>query len=235
MLAVKTILEEKPYPIKAAVISHQNIVSHIPNDDSVVKALEKLEFVAVIDSMWSETCKYADVILPAKFFFETTSATINVVSKSPVGQISVWKKAIDPPEGVDAKSVAEIVFELTKRLMPEKAEGGKRLLTPEEIWKEQAKALEIDLEKLLENGTMALYDSPDYSPLTAAGVLPTDTGEIELLNLKALKQFSEYRDKPDNLNPFPTWVEPRYSENRQLGDDEFIPVDYMHNLTAINT
>lgn len=236
LLAVKSILEERPYPIKAAVISLQNVVAHIPDDASVVKALEKLEFVAVMDTMWSETCKYADVILPVRFFFETTAATLNAVSKSPIGQVSVWMKAVDPPEDVDAKSQAEIVYELTRRLLPELAAGGERLLRPREIWEDQAEAMGISLEELLDHGTLAMYDSPDYSPLTGAGVLPTETGEIELLNVSALERFSDYIDAPHNLNPLPTWIPPMWmGDGEELGEDEFIPVDYMHNLTAINT
>ncbi|MCX8193687.1 MAG: molybdopterin-dependent oxidoreductase [Nitrososphaeria archaeon] len=233
MLAIKTILEEKPYPIKAAVISLQNIVAHIPDDDSVVKALEKLEFIVVLDVMWSETCKYADVILPVPFFFESTSATLIGVSKSPIGQISIAMKAVDPPKHVDVKTQSQIVYELTKRLFPE-IKGGERLLDPQEIWIRQCEAIGANFDELMEYGTLALYDGPDYSPLTDNQSLPTETGEIELLNLTALDRFSEFIDKPHNLNPFPTWIQPSWME-KELEPDEFIPVEYMHSLTAINT
>lgn len=233
MLAIKTILEEKPYPVKVAVISLQNIVAHIPDDDAVIKALEKLEFVVVLDVMWSETCKYADVILPVPFFFEMTSATLTAVSKSPVGQVAVTMKAVDPPQDVDVRTHSQIVYELTKRLLPE-MKGGERLLNPLEIWRRQCEAIGVDLNELMETGSMVLYDSPDYSPLTDGQVLPTETGEIELINLNALSTFSEYIDKPHNLNPFPTWIPSSWME-RELEPDEFVPVDYMHSLTALNT
>ena len=81
MLAIKSILEEKPYPIKAAIISYQNILSHIPGSHIVEEALKKLEFILVIDVMWSETCTYADVILPTPFFFEYDNASLYGASK----------------------------------------------------------------------------------------------------------------------------------------------------------
>ncbi|MCX8204018.1 MAG: molybdopterin-dependent oxidoreductase, partial [Nitrososphaeria archaeon] len=115
MLAIRSILEERPYPIRAAVILWQNLVAHVPSDSTVVEALKKLDFVLVMDTTWNETAKYADVVLPTKFFFETDNATVCQVSKTHIGQLALSRKAVDPPEDVDAKSVAEIVYELVKR------------------------------------------------------------------------------------------------------------------------
>ncbi|MEN3048320.1 MAG: molybdopterin-dependent oxidoreductase [Candidatus Caldarchaeales archaeon] len=236
MLAIKSILEERPYPIKGAVILWQNLVAHIPCDRNVVNALKKLDFVLVMDTTWNETTKYADVVLPTRFFFESDNATVCQVSKSHVGQLALSRKAVDPPENVDAKSVSEIVYELVKRLFPEKAAKAEALLNPESVWREQCKLLEVDYRRLSEQGVISTYDEPHYLPLGEAGVLPTETGEIELINLRALETFSDYLSKPHNLNPLPTWIPPRWmEEGSELGEDEFVPVDYQHPLIAINT
>ncbi|MCS7118419.1 MAG: molybdopterin-dependent oxidoreductase [Thaumarchaeota archaeon] len=236
MLAIRSILEERPYPIKGAVILWQNVVAHIPCDRDVVEALKKLDFVLVMDTTWNETTKYADVILPTRFFFESDNATVCQVSKTHVGQLALSRKAVDPPEDVNAMSVSEIVYELVKRLFPEKAAKADMLLNPEGIWREQCKLLEVDYRKLSEQGVISAYGEANYLPLGEAGVLPTETGEIELINLRALEAFGDYLNKPHNLNPLPTWIPPLWMEGGgELGEDEFVPVDYQHPLIAINT
>ncbi len=234
MLALKSILEERPYPIKAAIISLQNLVSHVPDYQTVIKALNKLEFVMILDVMWNETCRYADLILPVPFFFELDNASLYGVSKANIGQVSLMSKAVDPPEDVDAKPPAWIVYQLVKRLLPEKVGEVEIILRPEEVWRKQCEKLGINYDMLRRYGTLAKYSEPVYHPLSSKGSLPTLTGEIELINLKALEMFREHIGKQSILNPLPTWVPPAWME-KELAEDEFIPIDYMHNLSAINT
>ncbi len=234
MLAIKSILEDKPYPIKAAIISLQNLVSHAPDYQTIIKALNKLEFIMVLDVMWNETCKYADVVLPVPFFFEFDNASLYGVSKAHIGQVSLMTKAVDPPKDVDARSPAWIMYQIARRLLPEKAGEAEIVLRPEEVWRKQCEKLGIDYAMLRKYGTLAKYSEPDFHPLTSKGVLPTMTGEIELINLKALQLFRDHLGRPSNLNPLPTWVPPLWMV-KELGEDEFIPIDYMHNLSAINT
>lgn len=234
MLAIRSILEERPYPIKVAFISLQNLVSHIPGDNIVVKALKKLDLVVVLDVMWNETCKYADVILPVPFFFEYDNAYLKGTSKGNIGQLSLMRKVIDPPEWVDVKPPREIVYELVKRLMPEKLDKVEIIMNPENVWKIQCEKLGINYDELMKYGTISIYNSPDYHPLTSKGVLKTKTGEIELINIEALKKFRDYIGIESNLNPFPVWVRPRWLRDGGLSEDEFIPIDYMNKLMAIN-
>ncbi|MEM0440930.1 MAG: molybdopterin-dependent oxidoreductase [Candidatus Caldarchaeum sp.] len=234
MLAIRSILEEKPYPIKAAIVFLQNLASHLPDSETVIRALKKLEFVMVFDTMWCETCTYADLILPVPFFFETDNASLLPVSKSHIGQVSIMTKVVDPPKDVDARNAAWIVYKLTERLMPYKLKELEPLLRVEEIWKTQAKEAGIDYDMLRKYGTVARFTSPDFSPLTTRGRLPTSTGFIELINLRALEMFKDFLGKPHAFNPLPAWVPPKWMQT-SLAEDEFIPIDYMHNLTAINT
>lgn len=236
MLAVKSILEEKPYPIKAAVISLQNLVAHMPNGrEELINALKKLEFIVVIDTMWSETCKYADVILPIPFFFEFDNASLYGASKGNIGQVTIMRKAIDPPADVDVKPPREIVYELVKRLKPDKLSEIEVILNPEQVWQNQCEKLGVDYNELMSKGTVALYDKPDYNPLTSKGALKTKTGEIELINVEALEKYSDHIGQESNLNPIPTFVRPLWMRKGDLADDEFVPVDYMYKLVAINT
>jgi thiosulfate reductase/polysulfide reductase chain A len=234
MLMVKSILEEKPYPIKAAIIYLENLVSHMPNDDIAIKALKKLDLVVVIDVMWSETCNYADIILPIPFFFEHDNASLFPVKKSHIGQICVMKKAVDPPEGIDVKPTSWIVYELVKRMKPEHLGDIEIVLRPTDIWMKQCEKLGIDYDKLMRYGTLTKYEEPAYNPLTSKGALPTKTGEIEMISIAGLEKFKDYLGKENNLNPIITWVKPKWMDGG-LADDEFVPVDYMNRLVAINT
>ncbi len=235
LLAIKSILEEKPYPIKVAIISNENLLSHLPGTYKVVEALNKLDFILLMDVMWNETCLYADVILPTPFFFEYDNASIYGASKGNIGQVGIMRKAVDPPNDVDVKPPREIIYELVKRLMPDKLGDIEIIMDPEAVWRVQCEKLGIDYNELIKYGTVVKYDSPDYSPLTHKGVLNTKTGEIEIINLDSLDKFKDYLGSPHYMNPLPIWVPPLWMQRGGLGKDEFIPVDYMNRLTAVNT
>ena len=234
MLAIKSILEGKPYKPEMVVVYLENLVSHIPDSSSVVEALKKTSFNVQFNVMWDETSPYMDLILPIPFFFETDGVSLKGASKANVGQVSVFMKAVDPPSHVDARPTPWIVYELVKRLFPEEADNFKMFLNPHEVWRWQCERLGIDYDKLIRYGALKVYDSPDYSPLTSKGKLPTMTGKMEFINIKALSMFRDYLGKEHNFNPLPIWIEPLWMRNG-LADDEFVPIDYMINLSAINT
>ena len=68
----KAILDEKPYPVKAAFIMAANPALTSPNSKTVLNSLEKLDFLVVADIFMTETAKYADIVLPASTFLEQT-------------------------------------------------------------------------------------------------------------------------------------------------------------------
>jgi thiosulfate reductase/polysulfide reductase chain A len=63
------ILKQDPYPVKAAVVWHYNLLA-FPNAPRMEKALKTLDFVAVSDIMPSEMVEMADVVLPEGTYFE---------------------------------------------------------------------------------------------------------------------------------------------------------------------
>jgi anaerobic selenocysteine-containing dehydrogenase len=69
---IKAILEETPYPVKAALIMAANPALTSPNSARVKAALEKLDFLAVVDIFMTRTAELADVVLPACTFLEQT-------------------------------------------------------------------------------------------------------------------------------------------------------------------
>jgi anaerobic selenocysteine-containing dehydrogenase len=70
--AIKAVLEETPYPVKAMLIMAANPALTSPNSQEVIAALKKLDFLAVADIFMTQTAELADVVLPACTFLEQT-------------------------------------------------------------------------------------------------------------------------------------------------------------------
>lgn len=64
------VLEGKPYPIKAAYVHGSNPAASYANSNVVRKALEKLDFIVVVDLFMTKTAKMSDIILPASTWVE---------------------------------------------------------------------------------------------------------------------------------------------------------------------
>ncbi len=69
-VAWEAILTGKPYPLKAGLLCGTNPVSTRANAGEVYRALEKLEFLVVIDLFMTPTAELADIFLPAATWLE---------------------------------------------------------------------------------------------------------------------------------------------------------------------
>ena len=69
-VAWEAILTGKPYPLKAGLLCGTNPVSTRANAGEVYQALDKLEFLAVIDFFMTPTADLADIFLPAGTWLE---------------------------------------------------------------------------------------------------------------------------------------------------------------------
>lgn len=67
-LYARAILDEKPYPLKGLIVAGSNPILTWPNSARVRNALERLEFLAVIDPVMTETAKLAHLVLPCATF-----------------------------------------------------------------------------------------------------------------------------------------------------------------------
>jgi formate dehydrogenase major subunit len=88
-----------------------------------MRSLKKLDFLVVQDIFWTETCEFADVVLPGASFAEKDGTFT-----SGERRINRIRKAVDPPG--DAKEDWEIFVLLAKKLGLE----GFDFKSPEEIW-----------------------------------------------------------------------------------------------------
>lgn len=233
MLAIKSILEERPHRFRMAIIFNQNLVAHIQGSQDVIRALKKLDYVVVMDTTFNETTLYADLILPLPMFFEASSPTLFTPSKTGQGQVTIIEQVLEPPEGYDVKPAWWILKELGKRLDPDNSGLYEMLGEHEYIWRKQAEDLGIDPSELLSRGVATLYKSPVYHPLKGKGH-KTVTGEIEILNVEGLARYRDSVGKASSYNPFPTWIPPAWMDQGPLGDGEAVAVDICHRMTATN-
>jgi predicted molibdopterin-dependent oxidoreductase YjgC len=100
-----------------------NPVVSYPDSNHVMRSLEKLDFLVVQDIFWTETCEYADVVLPGVSFAEKDGTFT-----SGERRINRIRKAVEAPG--DAKEDWEIFVLLAKKL----GLKGFDFNSPEEIW-----------------------------------------------------------------------------------------------------
>lgn len=99
--------------IKALVSICFNPIVSLPHVAYTQEALEKAEFVCIIDPFMSETAHYADVVLAGSLQEEDEGVTANVE-----GRVIHIQKCVDPPG--NARVDWEIFCDLAKRLGKEK-------------------------------------------------------------------------------------------------------------------
>jgi formate dehydrogenase alpha subunit len=115
-------------PIKAMYIFALNPVVSYPDSNHVKRSLEKLDFCVVQDIFWTETCEYADVVLPGVSFAEKDGTFT-----SGERRVNRIRKAVEGPG--DAKEDWEIFVLLAKKL----GLKGFDFKSPEEIWDDMRK------------------------------------------------------------------------------------------------
>lgn len=95
--------------VKVMLIMGENPMVSNPDIGHVAEALEKLEFLAVIDIFPTETTRFAHVILPAASFAEKDGTFTNTERR-----VQRVRKALEPPG--EAKPDWEILCALSSRL-----------------------------------------------------------------------------------------------------------------------
>jgi formate dehydrogenase major subunit/formate dehydrogenase alpha subunit len=94
--------------IRGMFLMGEDIVVSEPNVCRVEKAMNELDFVVVQDIFFNESCRYADVVLPAACFAEKEGVFTN--SDRRVQRV---RKAVEPPG--EARADWEILLELIRR------------------------------------------------------------------------------------------------------------------------
>lgn len=109
-LLAQGILESKDPHIKMIWIDGSNPAASCPNSNKVIKAINKLEFVVVVDSFLTDTAELADIFLPTTTFLEEEDIVVSW-GHNWIGPVN---KAIEPLG--ESKSDLHIVQELAQRI-----------------------------------------------------------------------------------------------------------------------
>jgi anaerobic selenocysteine-containing dehydrogenase len=108
VLLPQAILEDKPYPIRALIVSGASLITSWPNPDLWRRALASLDFLVVINRFPTADGLYADLLLPATTMFEIESIMIYD------GHIQLRERIIEPLG--EARNDYLIFAELAQRL-----------------------------------------------------------------------------------------------------------------------
>ncbi len=185
------ILEEKPYPLKALIIQASNPVVTMANSKRFLEAMEKLEFIVVIDLFMTKTAEKADLVLPATTCFEKTQLNLKAFSNPVVlqNQVIDWAENSWP----DWK----IIFELGKKMGYEKEFPWE---TVEEAIDYQLEPSGITVEMLRENPEGIFVGEKRYEKYRQEG-FNTPSGKIEFYSdvykkhgYPPLPEFEEYEE-----------------------------------------
>ncbi len=99
-----------PHPtIKMMYLIGENPVISEPDPEGVKKGLKNLEFLIVQDIFFTETCEFADIVLPAACWAEKDGTQTNTERR-----VQRIRKAVDPPG--EAKSDTDIIIALADRM-----------------------------------------------------------------------------------------------------------------------
>ena len=95
-LFAESVLEGKPYALKAMIVNGGNPALTLPDSARVQEAMRKLDFMVVTDLFMTETAKLADIVLPACSFLEKSG--VGYVYGVTLGEpyVLLRKKVIEP-------------------------------------------------------------------------------------------------------------------------------------------
>jgi len=96
MYLADAVLTEKPYPIKAMIVTGGNPALTLPDSDKIAQALEKLDFLVVMDLFMTDTARMADIVLPATSFMERSGIGYIYAVTSGIPYLLLRKKVIEP-------------------------------------------------------------------------------------------------------------------------------------------
>jgi len=180
---VEATLTAKPYPIKAWVVYGQNVLESIPERQKTLRAIQQLDFVAVVDVMPVEQVEYADLVLPEATYLERYDVP-HIVATAKRPFVAVRQPVIEPLH--ESKPGWWIAKQMARRLG---LDAYFPWNTPEQHLESLIAPLGISQDVLRARGAVA-FDGRPYleDRLPEDGPLfPTPSGKIELYSA-ALKQ-----------------------------------------------
>jgi anaerobic selenocysteine-containing dehydrogenase len=187
------IRNKKPYPITAIVGFGMNYRMW-PGSDFMYESLKKLKFFVHADLFWTDTCKLADIVLPACTSFERSELKLYAED------FAIYTQPVIKPLW-ESRSDADIIFDLAKRITPDD--------------KLTQKGYEANLDWILEPSGLTIKElkkhpagyrvkgvkKPPYQKYKKTG-FPTPSGKME---------FTSSIMEEAGFDALPTFKEPKLS------------------------
>ena len=163
------------YPIKAYLVFRHDPLLSLPDPEAQKKALDKLDLLVAIDSNYSETGWYADVILPSATYLEKSSMLATGKGLKP--QFCMRKQAVYP------RGEAKPDWEIFK-LLAERLGVGKyfKFTDIEAFWGWQLEGTGVTVADLEQKGFVELVDKPVWWDRMKDLKFKTPSGKIELIS-----------------------------------------------------
>jgi anaerobic selenocysteine-containing dehydrogenase len=197
MYLADAILTEKPYPIKALIVTGGNPALTLPDSDKTQKALEKLDFLVVMDLFMTETARMADIVLPACSFLERSGVGYVYAVTSGLPYILLRKRVIEPLG--ECWPDWRFWCELGRRM------GYADLFpwqTDEEVIEHWLKPTGLTIKQLAEQNPVGVFFAEKRYNMAQKGEFKTPSGKIELYS----PTLAEH-----GYDPLPVYVEPSQS------------------------
>jgi thiosulfate reductase/polysulfide reductase chain A len=168
------ILNEDPYPIKAAIINRFEPLGSIADSGEMRRALDKLDLLVAIDINYSEIAWYADVILPESVYLERADSIMLAPGLKP--QLFMRRQAVSPR--YETRPSWLILKELANRLGVGQYFQYESI---EDIWNFQLKDMGVKIEDFDAKGFVALTDKTLWWGRDELK-FKTPSGKIELVS-----------------------------------------------------
>lgn len=186
----RQILEGTPYPVKM-VWAHGMNYRMWPDDRTMRRALEQVDFFVDIDLFLTDTAKLADIVLPACSGFER--GELRVFGGSNV----TWTQPVIEPL-YDSRPDTDILFDLARRLeLSDPLITGDYDTCVRHMLRDNP---EIDIERIKREPLPVRVDAKLHK--VGTWKFKTPTGKFELWS----ERVAKYQEQ--GFSPLPTWSEP---------------------------
>jgi len=216
-----------PTDYKLLFLVNINYVNQIPDTNKIARALQKLEFIVVLEQFMTPTARYADIVLPTNAFLER-----NDITSGGIGPFYGYMNMVIDSAG-ESKSHLEIATELASRLgiadyisktedewLREIVEGCKDIPDYDTFKKEGIHKVDLNKPFICFEGQIK---DPENNPF------PTLSGKIEI--------YSQEIASMDNpmLPAIPKYIEHRESHNGPLAEKYPLQIITTHPLRRAHT
>jgi len=193
-------LKQKPYPLKAWILYGTNPINHSSSGlNDIFKAIKNLDLIIAIDTQFSDTVMYSDIVLPESTYLERDDAPF--VQKDKIPFIALRKAAIKPI--YDTKGCFDICRGIAKKFAIDKWFEN----SPTKQINDLFKVLTKDQAKTLNEERVLRFENVNPYPRASGTELKftTSTKKVQLY-VPALESL--YKKFGDDFAPMPTYKDP---------------------------